>query len=229
MRILVIEDDDNHAQFLVEGLKQAGHNVDRAADGMDGLFLATEEKYDVMIVDRMVPKIDGLTIIQTLRTSGNHTPALILSSLAKVEERIKGLKAGGDDYLAKPFEFGELIARVEALARRGPPEQAEQTKLSLGDLEMNLLTRDVTRAGKKMDLQAKEFQLLEFLLRRADQVVTRTMLLEGVWNFHFSPNTNLIDAQMSKLRSKIDAKEFGRPLIHTIRGAGYKISAKSQG
>jgi two-component system OmpR family response regulator len=228
MRILVIEDDDNHAQFIVEGLKQAGHNVDRASDGMDGLFLATEEKYDVLIIDRMIPKIDGLAVIQTLRSSGNHTPALILSSLAKVEERIKGLKAGGDDYLAKPFEFGELIARVEALARRSSGEQTEQTRLTLGNLEMNLLTREVSRAGKKMDLQAKEFQLLEFLMRRADQVVTRTMLLEGVWNFHFSPNTNLIDAQMSKLRSKIDAKEFGKPLIQTIRGAGYKISAKHQ-
>jgi two-component system OmpR family response regulator len=228
MRILVIEDDDNHAQFIVEGLKQAGHNVDRASDGMDGLFLATEEKYDILIIDRMIPKIDGLAVIQTLRSSGNHTPALILSSLAKVEERIKGLKAGGDDYLAKPFEFGELIARVEALARRSSGEQTEQTRLTLGNLEMNLLTREVSRAGKKMDLQAKEFQLLEFLMRRADQVVTRTMLLEGVWNFHFSPNTNLIDAQMSKLRSKIDAKEFGKPLIQTIRGAGYKISAKHQ-
>jgi two-component system OmpR family response regulator len=225
MRILVIEDDDNHAQFIVEGLKQAGHNVDRASDGMDGLFLATEEKYDVIIVDRMVPKIDGLAVIQTLRSSGNHTPALILSSLAKVEERIKGLKSGGDDYLTKPFEFGELIARVEALARRGAAEQTEQTRLALGNLDMNLLTREVTRAGKKIDLQAKEFQLLEFLLRRADQVVTRTMLLEGVWNFHFSPNTNLIDAQMSKLRQKID-KDFKKQLIHTVRGAGYKISAK---
>jgi two-component system, OmpR family, response regulator len=228
MRILVIEDDDNHARFIVDGLKQAGHNADRAKDGMEGLFLATEEKYDVLIVDRMVPKLDGLSVIQTLRSNGNATPALILSSLAKVEERIKGLKAGGDDYLTKPFEFGELIARIEALARRGSSEQAEQTRLSLADLEMNLLTRDVTRAGKSIDLQTKEFQLLEFLLRRADQVVTRTMLLEGVWNFHFSPNTNLIDAQMSKLRSKIDAKEFGPPLIHTIRGSGYKISAKKQ-
>lgn len=228
MRILVIEDDDNHAQFIVDGLKQAGHNADRAKDGMDGLYLATEEKYDVMIVDRMLPKIDGLAVIQTLRSSGNHTPAIILSSLAKVEERIKGLKAGGDDYLTKPFEFGELIARIEAIARRGTAEQAEQTKLSVGDLEINLLTRAVMRAGKKVDLQAKEFQLLEFLMRRPDQVVTRTMLLEGVWNFHFSPNTNLIDAQMSKLRSKVDLKEFGKPLIHTIRGAGYRISAKQQ-
>jgi len=225
MKMLLIEDDESHAQFIISGLKQAGHTVDHARDGMDGLFLATEEKYDVMIVDRMVPKLDGLAIIQALRSSNNKTPVLILSSLAKVEERIKGLKAGGDDYLTKPFEFGELMARVEALVRRGSNEQSEQTVLKLDDLEMNLLTRDVNRAGKPIDLQNKEFRLLEFLMRRPDQVVTRTMLLEGVWDFHFSPNTNLIDAQMSKLRQKVD-KDFKRQLIHTVRGAGYKISAK---
>jgi two-component system OmpR family response regulator len=225
MKLLLIEDDDSHAQFIIDGLKQAGHTVDRARDGMDGLFLATEEKYDVLIVDRMVPKLDGLAIIQALRTSGNKTPALILSSLSKVEERIKGLKAGGDDYLTKPFEFGELMARIEALVRRNSSEQKEQTVLRLDDLEMNLLTRDVSRAGNSIDLQNKEFRLLEFLMRRPDQVVTRTMLLEGVWDFHFSPNTNLIDAQMSKLRQKVD-KDFKKQLIHTVRGAGYKISAK---
>jgi two-component system OmpR family response regulator len=225
MKMLLIEDDDSHAQFIISGLKQAGHTVDHARDGMDGLFLATEEKYDVMIVDRMVPKLDGLAIIQALRSSNNKTPVLILSSLAKVEERIKGLKAGGDDYLTKPFEFGELMARIEALVRRGSNEQSEQTTLKLDDLEMNLLTRDVTRASKPIDLQNKEFRLLEFLMRRPDQVVTRTMLLEGVWDFHFSPNTNLIDAQMSKLRQKVD-KDFKKQLIHTVRGAGYKISAK---
>ncbi len=225
MRILVLEDDESHAQFVVSGLKQAGHNVDLAKDGMDGLFLATEESYDVMIFDRMVPKLDGLTVLQTLRSANNKTPVLILSSLNKVDERIKGLRAGGDDYLTKPFEFGELLARVEALARRSSVEQAEQTVLSLGDLDLNLITREVRRSGKKIDLQNKEFRLLEFLMRRSEQVVTRTMLLEGVWDFHFSPNTNLIDAQMSKLRQKVDAKEFGKPLIHTIRGAGYKMSA----
>lgn len=225
MKMLLIEDDESHAQFILSGLKQAGHTVDHARDGMDGLFLATEEKYDVLIVDRMVPKLDGLAIIQALRSSHNKTPVLILSSLAKVEERIKGLKAGGDDYLTKPFEFGELMARVEALVRRGSNEQSEQTVLKLDDLEMNLLTRDVNRAGKPIDLQNKEFRLLEFLMRRPDQVVTRTMLLEGVWDFHFSPNTNLIDAQMSKLRQKVD-KDFKKQLIHTVRGAGYKISAK---
>ena len=225
MKILLIEDDESHAQFIMSGLKQAGHTVDHARDGMDGLFLATEEKYDVMIVDRMVPKLDGLAIIQALRSSNNKTPVLILSSLAKVEERIKGLKAGGDDYLTKPFEFGELMARIEALVRRNSNEQSEQTMLRLDDLEMNLLTREVSRAGKPVDLQNKEFRLLEFLMRRPDQVVTRTMLLEGVWDFHFSPNTNLFDAQMSKLRQKVD-KDFKKQLIHTVRGAGYKISAK---
>jgi two-component system OmpR family response regulator len=225
MKLLLVEDDESHAQFIISGLKQAGHTVDHAKDGMDGLFLATEEKYDVMIIDRMVPKLDGLAIIQALRSSNNKTPVLILSSLAKVEERIKGLKAGGDDYLTKPFEFGELMARIEALVRRNSSEQKEQTILKLDDLEMNLLTREVTRCEKPIDLQNKEFRLLEFLMRRPDQVVTRTMLLEGVWDFHFSPNTNLIDAQMSKLRQKVD-KDFKRQLIHTVRGAGYKISAK---
>lgn len=225
MRILVIEDDEGHAQFITEGLKQARHNVDHAKDGMDGLFMATEESYDVIIIDRMIPKLDGLSVIQTLRSAANKTPILILSSLTKVEERIKGLRAGGDDYLSKPFEFGELLARIEALVRRATPEQSEQTLLCVDNLEMNLLTREVKRGGEMIDLQAKEFQLLEFLMRRPDQVVTRTMLLEGVWDFHFSPNTNLIDAQMSKLRQKID-KPFKRQMIKTIKGAGYKISAK---
>jgi len=224
LRILLIEDDDRHAQFIVAGLKQSGHNVDHASDGMNGLYLATEEKYDVLIVDRMIPKIDGLSVIQTLRNAGNHTPILILSSLARVEERIKGLHGGADDYLCKPFEFGELLARIEALARRATPQQAERTCLTIDDLEMNLLTRVVKRGGQEIELQNREFQLLEFLLRRKDQVVTRTMLLEGVWDFHFSPGTNLIDAQISKLRQKID-KGFSRPLIKTVKGAGYRLSA----
>lgn len=226
MRILVVEDDNSHAQFVRDGFKQSGHNVDMAKDGMDGLFLATEEQYDVIIMDRMLPKLDGLSVVQTLRNAGNNVPVLILSSLSRVDERIKGLKAGADDYLSKPFEFGELLARVEVLARRRAPEQTEQTSLQVGDLDMNLLTREVTRQGQKLDLQNKEFQLLEFLMRRVDQVVTRTMLLEGVWDFHFSPNTNLIDAQMSKLRIKVD-KPFDKQLIKTIKGVGYKISAKA--
>lgn len=225
MRLLLVEDDESHRQFIGDGLKQSGHNVDVAKDGMDGLFLATEEKYDVIILDRMLPKLDGLSIVQAMRSNGNTTPVLILSSLAKVEERIKGLKAGGDDYLVKPFEFGELMARVEALARRTAPEQSEQTTLEVGGLIMNLLTREVFRDGKLLDLQNKEFQLLEFMMRRQGQIVTRTMLLEGVWDFHFNPNTNLIDAQMSKLRLKVD-KPFSKQLIKTIKGVGYKVSAK---
>lgn len=227
MKILLIEDDPNHAQFICDGLVQQGHVADQAKDGLDGLFLATEEKYDVMIIDRMIPKIDGLSIIQTLRSNGNATPILILSSLAKVEERIKGLKAGADDYLTKPFEFSELLARIEALARRGVPEQSARTALVIGDLEMNLLTREVRRGGVLIELQSKEFQLLEFMMRRPDQVITRTMLLEGVWDFHFNPGTNLIDAQISKLRIKID-KPFAKALIKTVKGAGYKISAKNE-
>lgn len=224
MRVLVIEDDEGHAQFITQGLKQARHNVDHAKDGIDGLFLATQEQYDVIVIDRMIPKLDGLNVIQTLRKNDDKTPILVLSSLSKVEERINGLRAGADDYLIKPFEFGELLARIEALVRRATPEQAQQTLLRMDGLEMNLLTREVTRDGVVIDLQNKEFQLLEFLMRREDQVVTRTMLLEGVWDFHFSPNTNLIDAQMSKLRQKVD-KPFARAMIKTIKGAGYKISA----
>lgn len=222
MRILVVEDDKSLGKYIVDGLKQAGHNPDLAHDGLEGLGLATQENYDVLIVDRMLPKLDGLAIIQALRTSKKSTPALVLSSLGKVEERVEGLRAGGDDYLAKPFSFDELLARVEALSRRNIHE-AEKVRLSVGDLEMNLITRDVTRAGQSIDLQNREFRLLEYLMRRPGEVVTRTMLLEGVWDFHFDPQTNLIDAQMSKLRNKVD-KGFEKPLIHTIRGAGYKIS-----
>lgn len=222
MRILVIEDDKSLGKYIIDGLKQAGHNPDLAADGMEGLHMATEENYDVMVVDRMLPKLDGLAVIQALRSSKKNIPALVLSSLGKVEDRIEGLRAGGDDYLAKPFSFDELLARIEVLSRRGVPD-AVKTKLSVGDLEMNLVTREVTRAGREIDLQNREFRLLEYLMRRPGQVITRTMLLEGVWDFHFDPQTNLIDAQMSKLRGKVD-KGFDKPLIHTIRGAGYKIS-----
>jgi two-component system, OmpR family, response regulator len=224
LRILLVEDDESHAQYVMAGLKQSGHNVDHASDGLDGLHLATEETYDLLILDRMLPKIDGLSIVQTLRNGGNQTPILILSSLTNVKERVKGLRHGADDYLAKPFDFDELLARIEALARRAVPQQAERTLLSAGDLEMNLLTRVVKRAGQEIGLQNKEFQVLEFLLRRQDQVVTRTMLLEGVWDFHFNPNTNLLDAQISKLRLKID-KGYARSLIKTVKGAGYRLSA----
>ncbi len=223
MRVLLVEDDTTHANFILQGLKEAGHVADHANTGIEGLYYASEVQYNVMIIDRMLPKLDGLTVIETLRKSHNTTPILILSALSRVEERIKGLRAGADDYLTKPFEFGELMARIEALVRRGAPTQQAQTTLQVGDLQMNLLTRVVTRQEQPIDLQSKEFQLLEFLMRRPDQVVTRTMLLEGVWDFHFSPNTNLIDAQMSKLRLKID-KPFNKALIKTIKGAGYKIT-----
>lgn len=223
MRILVVEDDKSNAEYVRDGLIESGHNVDIAYDGMDGLYLATEQKYDALIVDRMLPKLDGIALIQALRSSGNKTPVLVLSSLAKVEERVKGLRSGGDDYLVKPFAFSELLARIETLVRRGDASQSQSGILQVGDLIMNLISHTVTRSGKNIPLQNREFKLLEFLMRHADQVVTRTMLLEGVWDFYFNPQTNLIDAQVSKLRQKID-KGFDKSLIHTIRGAGYKVS-----
>jgi two-component system OmpR family response regulator len=223
VRILVIEDDKDVASFIRNGLAQAGCNVDHAANGRDGLFLATTESYDALIVDRMLPGIDGLTVIRTLRASSNTTPVLILSALGEVDDRVKGLKAGGDDYLVKPFAFSELLARLEALARRAKTAvDAPSTTLRAADLEMDLLRREVRRAGKPIDLQPREFQLLEFLLRHVGQVVTRTMLLEGVWDYHFDPQTNVIDVHISRLRSKID-KGFDRPLLHTVRGAGYRL------
>ena len=223
MRILVIEDDKDVASFIRNGLAQAGCNVDHAANGKDGLFLATTESYDALVVDRMLPGIDGLTVIRTLRASANTTPVLILSALGEVDDRVKGLKAGGDDYLVKPFAFSELLARLEALARRAKSgADAPATTLKVADLEMDLLRREVRRAGKPIDLQPREFQLLEFLLRHAGQVVTRTMLLEGVWDYHFDPQTNVIDVHISRLRSKID-RGFDRPLLHTVRGAGYRL------
>jgi two-component system OmpR family response regulator len=223
VRILVIEDDKDVASFIRNGLAQAGCNVDHAANGRDGLFLATTEPYDALIVDRMLPGIDGLTVIRTLRASSNTTPVLILSALGEVDDRVKGLKAGGDDYLVKPFAFSELLARLEALARRAKTGvDVPSTVLKAADLEMDLLRREVRRAGKPIDLQPREFQLLEFLLRHVGQVVTRTMLLEGVWDYHFDPQTNVIDVHISRLRSKID-KGFERPLLHTVRGAGYRL------
>lgn len=221
MRVLLIEDDKEAAQFIVKGLAEAGHQVEHAADGSNGLFQAAENEYDIIIVDRMLPKLDGLTIVQTLRASGNVTPILILSALHQVDERVKGLKAGGDDYLVKPFAFTELIARIEVLARRQRP-LAEQTILQVADLVMNFRTRKVSRAGKDIPLQNREFMLLEYLMRHAGQVVTRTMLLEHVWDFHFDPQTNVIDVQVSRLRQKID-KGFDKSLIKTIRGVGYQL------
>jgi len=223
MRVLVIEDDVEAAAYLVKGLRESGHTVDHAADGDDGLTLALATFYDVMIVDRMLPKRDGLSVVSAIRTEGNDTPVLFLSALGEVDDRIKGLKAGGDDYLTKPYAFAELLARIEVLVRRSNPDQV-QTKLQVGDLEVDLLSRKVARAGEEIDLQPREFRLLEYLMKNADRVVTRTMLLENVWEYHFDPQTNVIDVHISRLRSKID-KNFDVPLLHTIRGAGYSLRA----
>ena len=224
MRILVVEDDKDVAGFVLKGLREAGHVVQHADNGRDGLFFATSEEFDAIILDRMLPSgIDGLRVLETLRAQDNHTPVLFLSAMAQVDDRVRGLKAGGDDYLTKPFAFSELLARVEALARRtrvaGP-----ETKLNVGDLEMDLLSRTVRRRGQKIDLQPREFRLLEYLMRHAGQVVTRTMLLEGVWDYHFDPQTNVIDVHVSRLRQKID-KPFETPLLHTVRSAGYMLRA----
>ncbi len=222
MRILVVEDDKDVGAFIVKGLKEAGHVVEHAATGRDGLFLAASEAFDAIVLDRMLPGgVDGLRLLETLRSQGNATPVMFLSALAQVDERVKGLKAGGDDYMTKPFSFAELLARVEALTRRGRGD-GPATKLVVADLEMDLLSRSVKRGGKKVDLQPREFRLLEFLMRHAGQVVTRTMLLEGVWDYHFDPQTNVIDVHVSRLRQKVD-KPYPQPLIHTVRNAGYML------
>jgi two-component system OmpR family response regulator len=222
MRILVVEDDRDVSGFVVKGLKEAGHVVEHADNGRDGLFMAASENFDAIVLDRMLPGgVDGLRLLETLRSQGNATPVLFLSAMAQVDDRVKGLKAGGDDYMTKPFAFAELLARVEALTRRGKTE-GPQTKLVVADLEMDLLSRSVRRAGQKIDLQPREFRLLEFLMRHAAQVVTRTMLLEGVWDYHFDPQTNVIDVHVSRLRQKVD-KPFSTPLIHTVRNAGYML------
>jgi two-component system OmpR family response regulator len=225
MRLLLIEDDAEASRYLAKGLQESGYAVDVAADGRDGLFQASEGGYDLIIADRMLPNVDGLTIVQNLRQHGSKTPVLILSALGSVDDRIEGLRAGGDDYLTKPFAFGELVARIEALLRRGIGG-AVVTKLKVGDLELDLLGRTVTRGGKRIELTAKEFQLLEYLMRRQGQVVTRTMLLEGVWDLHFDPQTNVIDVHMSRLRAAVD-RDFPQPLIHTVRGAGYVLRDES--
>jgi two-component system OmpR family response regulator len=225
MHILVIEDDADTADYLVKGLSESGYVVDRAAEGRDGLFMALGQDYDAMIVDRMLPGLDGLSIVQTLRAQEKRTPVLILSALAQVDDRVKGLRAGGDDYLTKPYAFSELLARLEALLRRGRSESAVQ-RLKVADLEMDLLSRTVRRAGKPIELQPREFKLLEYLMRHAGQVVTRTMLLEGVWDYHFDPQTNVIDVHMSRLRQKID-RGFDHPLLHTVRGAGYSLRVEA--
>jgi Response regulators consisting of a CheY-like receiver domain and a winged-helix DNA-binding domain len=223
MKVLVIEDDQQAASYLQKGLKEAGHVVDLAYDGKDGLFLAGSEHYDVMVVDRMLPGRDGLSLVEILRATGNDTPVLFLSALGSVDDRVKGLKAGGDDYLTKPFAFSELLARIEVLVRRRSAAQP-QTKLAVADLELDLLSRTVKRSGKVIDLLPREFALLEYLMRNAGSVVTRTMMLENVWDYHFDPQTNVIDVHIARLRQKID-KDFPAPLIHTVRGAGYSLRA----
>ena len=221
MRLLVIEDDRETAQFLLKALKESGHAADTAADGETGLAMAREGGYDVLIVDRMLPQRDGLSVVETLRSEATRTPVLILSALGSVDDRVKGLRAGGDDYLTKPYAFSELLARVEALGRRTDPE-TQTTRYSVGDLVLDRLSHKVTRGGETLPLQAREFRLLEYLMRHAGQVVTRTMLLEHVWDYHFDPQTNVIDVHISRLRSKID-KGFPKPLLHTVRGAGYVV------
>lgn len=223
MKLLLIEDDAEAAAFVLRGFRERGHCLDHARNGRDGLYLATEGTYDVLIVDRMLPAMDGLSMVKALRGANISTPVLFLTTMSGIDDRVEGLEAGGDDYLVKPYAFSELAARVNALARR-PPASKEATILRVGDLEMNLLKRSVSRGGDPVDLQPREFQLLEYLMRRAEQVVTRTMLLEGVWDFHFDPRTNIVETHISRLRSKINQ---GREndLIHTIRGSGYCLRA----
>jgi two-component system OmpR family response regulator len=221
MRVLFVEDDYQLCAFVLKALREVGAVADHASDGREGLFLAAGGGYDVLILDRMLPKLDGLAILRTLRASGDTTPVLILSALGEVEDRVAGLRAGGDDYLVKPFAFSELHARLEALDRRRSRE-APATRLQVADLELDLLTREVRRAGTPIALQPREFRLLEYLMRHTGQVVTRTMLLEHVWDYHFDPQTNVIDVHISRLRTKID-KGFDTPLLHTVRGAGYVL------
>jgi two-component system OmpR family response regulator len=223
MRVLIVEDDEDVVRYMVKGLKESGIVADFAIDGDAGFRMATTVPYDVMVVDRMLPGLDGLALVERLRAAAINTPILFLSALGKVDDRVRGLRAGGDDYLVKPFAFSELLARIEALARRRAPIDA-QTRLKVGDLEMDLVAREVTRAGRRIELQPREFAMLEFLLRHAGHVVTRTMLLENVWEYHFDPQTNVIDVHISRLRGKID-RDFEVPLLHTVRGAGYCLRA----
>ena len=225
MRLLVIEDDHKIASFVSTGLKQAGFTVDHATDGVDGLHLASQALYDAAVVDIMLPRLDGLSLIEELRRKRINTPVIVLSAKRSVDDRIKGLQAGGDDYMVKPFAFSELLARVQALIRRANgTAMSETTRLTVGDLSMNLLSREVTRGGEKLELQAREFALLEFLMRNASRVVSKTMILERVWDYSFDPQTNVVDVLVCRLRNKVD-KNFPQRLIHTIRGVGYVLKA----
>nr|WP_090958195.1 response regulator transcription factor [Aureimonas phyllosphaerae] len=223
MRILIIEDDREAASYLIKALKESGHVPDHAADGETGLHMALTQAYDVLVVDRMLPHRDGLSVVSSLREKGNETPILILSAMGQVDDRVTGLRAGGDDYLPKPYAFSELLARIEILGRRRGAKDVE-TVYRVGDLELDRLSHEVRRGGKPITLQPREFRLLEYLMKHAGQVVTRTMLLENVWDYHFDPQTNVIDVHISRLRSKIE-REFGEPLLHTVRGSGYIIRA----
>jgi two-component system, OmpR family, response regulator len=223
MKLLIIEDDGDAAAYIVKALSEAGHLADHAADGLLGYGMAQEGGYDVLVIDRMLPRMDGLSVIRSLRENGDVTPALILSALGQVDDRVKGLRAGGDDYLPKPYAFSELLARIEVLARRRSSQpQQEQTVYRVGNLELDRLSHKVMRGGREITVQPREFRLLEYLMRHAGHVVTRTMLLENVWDYHFDPQTNVIDVHVSRLRGKID-KGHDKPLIHTIRGAGYVV------
>jgi two-component system OmpR family response regulator len=226
MRLLIIEDDRDAASYMEKGLKESGHAVDAVHSGREGLLMAAGGEYDVLIVDRMLPELDGLSLVRTLRATNNQTPVLFLSALGQVDDRVKGLRSGGDDYLSKPYAFSELLARIESLGRRrhGPMPTGPETVLRYDDLVMDLLGRRVERGGREIDLQPREFKLLETLLRHAGQVMTRTMLLEKVWDYSFDPQTNVIDVHISRLRQKID-RGFAHPLIHTVRGAGYSLRA----
>ncbi len=225
MRILLVEDDRETASHVISGLQQAGYEVHHCIDGREALTTAREQSFDLLIVDRMLPSLDGLGIVSQLRADGSSTPVLVLSALGTVDHRVEGLKAGGDDYLVKPFSLAELLARVEALLRRAVGSSAA-SRLRVGDLEMDRISRRVTRAGREIDLTAREFQLLEFLLQHPGQVITRTMLLESVWDLHFDPQTNLVDVHISRLRQAID-RDFSPPLLHTVRGAGYVLREHS--
>ena len=231
MHVLVVEDDIETARYLQKGLTESGHVVELVHDGADGLALALDREFDALVVDRMLPGLDGLSLVGTLRRKGRRTPVLILSALAQVDDRVQGLRAGGDDYLTKPFAFSELLARLEALLRRADGADGAggggETRLGLADLEMDLLARVVRRAGREIALQPREFALLAYFMRHAGQVVTRTMLLERVWGYHFDPQTNVIDVHVSRLRGKID-KGFDSPLIHTVRGVGYCFRAPTR-
>ena len=222
MRVLVVEDDPQTAAFLGKGLREEGHAVDHGENDKDGLFLASTESYDAIVLDRMLPGLDGLTVLRTLRGAGNRTPVLLLSALGDVDHRVEGLRAGSDDYLAKPFAYVELSARLDGIVRRAGDGPAESGKLVVADLVLDLIRHDVTRAGKKIALQPREYRLLEYLMRHPGRAVTRTMLLEAVWDYHFDPQTNVIDVHVSRLRQKIDAG-FALPLLHTLRGVGYRL------